>query len=320
MPSNFRFNQRNLDKLTTELQRELSRRPLTVPVRQESAVIPNHLALDDEEVLVLDRIRQIESDNGTADIGTIRDLLGQRDGDTVAVSLRETGYLRSSPHAWPRYYLTQNGKKAINFYRRTQAREDLLTWLYGFAAGNAADTTRFTGPGNLAPYTPDETQAAVEFLRGKKLVEAPRGAQAADGSYFTVWITERGREAYEEPGTLDDFLNRSNQPMGNTQHINVEGSGNTIAAASGDNNTITVTVENFDITKVREIVSAVQQSRDALQLPAEADALIDTVQRSEERGIIHRAAAELYRLVAATSTGTLGTILAPQLAQALGIG
>lgn len=112
---------------------------------------------------------------------------------------------------------------------------------------------------------------------------------------------------------------RRQQSPGHTQNVRIDGSGNIVTTAAGDNNTVTVTVDNFEIEKVRDIAAAVRQTRDALKLPPEADNLLEIVEQSNECGSVHRAAHELYLLLSATTTGAKGSLLAPQLGQLLGI-
>lgn len=280
----------------------------------------DHLDLDEEEFLALDHAAQMERQGDNATFGSIRRLLGDASAVTVAQSLTNGGYLLPSKKSVRPYTLTQDGKKAISAHRRQQAREDLLSWLYGLAAGSAADTTGFIGPGKLAPYTPDETQAAVEFLLGKKLVEIQRGARSASGSYSAVWITERGRECFETPGDLTDLMNRSDQPAANyQQHFHGPFTGQAAQGQSVQQGAITVTVDNFDLSKVRQIAAAVRQSRDVLQLSADIDNYLTVAEQSEARAAVHQAARDLHARITAAGAGPLGAILSQELARVLGM-
>jgi hypothetical protein len=280
----------------------------------------SHPELDEEELLVLNHAAQMERQGDQATFGSIRALLGDASAAPVTQSLTNGGYLVPSKKSVRPYTLSQDGKKAINAYRRQQAREELLTWLYGFAHGSAADPAGFTGASKLAPYTSDETQAAVEFLLEKKLATTQRGAQAADGSYVAVWISERGRECFEAPGDLADLLNRSDQVAATyQQHFHAPFTGQAAQGQNVQQGAITVTVDNFDLGKVRQIAAAVRQCRDVLQLPAEVDSSLITAEQSEDREAVHQAARDLRERIAPTGTGPLGAILSQELARVLGI-
>lgn len=329
MANKFRINKRGIEQLTRELQREFNRHPIDIPVQHgtsrslppEGSLLPYNLDLDEDEIRTLDHVADMEDRAATADIGTIRGLLGEKAAAVVLESLTGDNYLRRSPHAYPRYSLTQTGKKAIRAHRRFQSREDLLQWLDSFPDGKRPSTAQLPGNVDLAPYTEQEIRAAAQFLIQYHLAAtfAP-GSQPWGGEFVIAWITELGRECVEAPGTINDFLSRRNQPMGNTQHFNIGGSNNTVVGTSGDSNQVTVAVDNFDLEAVRTTTAAIRQSRDVLNLPEAADALIDTIEHSEDRGVVHRAGRELYLLVAATGTGALGSVLAGPLGHALGIG
>lgn len=326
MANNFDINKRAIDQFTRNLQRELNRHPITVPVQHgtpgqsfppAAPMLQSVLDLDEDEIRLLDFVATAESTEETVGIGTVRTLLGEHTAATVIESLIGNGYLRRTPHNYPRYFLTQDGKKAIRAHRRAQARENLLEWLDTFPEGRRPSTTDLPGHADLAPYSEQEKRAAAQFLIEYQLATTYKnwGAEVA-----SVWITELGRECVETPGSISDFLSRGNQSVSNTQNFNISGSNNTVVGTSGDNNQVDVTVETFDLDAVRESIAPIRQARDALHLPAEADALLDTIEESSDRGVVHRAGRELYLFLTATSSGALGGALAVPLARALGIG
>lgn len=323
MPNNFRINPRGFDEVTKNIQKELDRRVAAYAAGSvDYSASASRPALEPELLRGLDYVGAVEAAGSTATIGSLRALLGESDGALVAQALADRGLLRPGNKMVRDYHLTADGKYALRAHRRVRAQNSLLNWLDTLEPQQRADPSYLPVPDDgLEPYTEHEIQAAVEFLIDQRLAATfPGSGGKSWGGYVTVWITELGRQCVEAPGNIEDFLSRRDQPVSNTQNFNIGGSNNTVVGTAGHKNQVTVTVDNFDIDAVRHTAAAVRQSREALDLPGEATTLLDTIEHSQDRGMVQRAGRELYLLLAATSTGALGNVLAGPLGTALGIG
>ena len=110
---------------------------------------------------------------------------------------------------------------------------------------------------------------------------------------------------------MDDFLARSQAPT-SSQVVNITGSGNTVAAALGDNNEVTVSIEEFDQRQAIQFADAVRQALPTLDLDeGRVTTLLRWIGRKPKTAVWpQRSTAALQTMLVNVSTSALSQLLA----------
>lgn len=256
-----------------------------------------------------------------AGLSGLYDVAGSEDaGLQTAADLRRRGLICADQRMSGGYHIEAEGKRIVEElrarrsdrgYRRQQCREQLLRWADSDDRRGRRD---FDGSADGEPFAMEESEPAAGFLAEHGLL---RTFSAAQEKHYLVQITERGRECIDSGKTIQQFLSRNDLAA---QMVNVFGSGNSVAAAFGDGSAATAALSTFDHEMAITFASSVRQALPVLELPDEADDLLDDIEQREDPSLAQRATARLYTLIGDTTSGALGGVLGAMGAGALGIG
>lgn len=284
---------------------------------------------DELDMQVLEHIYENCTDDRPASIGGLRERFGENDAAATTSSLRTRGLLRADKRMSAGYFVTPAGRAEVEEMRNRRAdrglrrrlcRNRLLRWMDEQGASHAGKRVAredFDASPDLLPFTDQETEAAAEHLKQHGLIESISADQA---DHILVWTTDRGRQCLDEGGDVLAFT-KMDVERNASQVFNITGSGNTVAAAIGNDNEVTASLSTFNSEAAAQFAEAVRQATPALGLDADrVDALVADVQQTEDPTRAQRATALLQTMVVGTTTGTLGQVLGVLGASALGIG
>lgn len=241
-------------------------------------------------------------------------------GRATAVSLKCRGLIRSDMRASGGYYIEPEGRRLVQEarnrrsdrgHRRSECRAQLLRWA---DTGGRLSRRDFPGGADGLPFSMEESEQAAEYLAKHGLLKSRSAMQER---HFQLEITELGRECIDSGLSITEFLKPPPTAVGPT--INVNGTGNNVAAALGSHSTATATMETFDHEAAIRVAEAIRQALSVLSLPPETEDLLDDITQHEDPSRAQRALARLYPFLGELSTGALGGVLGNAASGALGI-
>lgn len=287
-----------------------------------------------QEQLELEILEHIyDNDQGRlrepAHLGPLYERFGEEQALSACQSLRLRGLIEMDNRLSGGYHILPEGRTAVEAmrkrrndrgYRRAECREQLLTWLDANSdaeAGIRPGTATFEGASDLQPFSRQEVDAAIMYLKSRGLV----GTIEASGGPAAMWITEAGRQARDAGGVAAaEITQRVPQSVTNT--FNMAGSGNVFATATAPRASATANVSNFSLQHAKIFAAAIRAVESELDLTDEDRADLTRIESAEEGGdltLAQRATARLYESADKIATATASGILLALAKQALGV-
>lgn len=206
-------------------------------------------------------------EHDTPTINTLRQELGEAEGEEAFVDLKRRGYISSEQSLAAEAVLTSAGQRLAEFVLESRARGGadradgvrrlILRWVVQNPGSSSLDDLRQTGPEVFgALVQTDEFEEEADWLMEKQLLKV---IATAEDPYLRPEITGAGRRVLQIPDqTIEDQLSGAGSADRRSYTNTFHGATTIGAFAQGDQNIISVMMTSGQLAEASSVLAQLE--------------------------------------------------------------